>query len=525
MKNKKKIMNVEEWKQQYGDEKPTKKLLEKIMKEVGAVIVNQHHKLSQTLVSGKCFYDSCEGAYEKQLRTVFKSGPFCSICSHFGIDGKKLIKDHRPDVYKSIVQCDIDKDFLMIGSYEMATYRCGETCSRCQTPHEWSSTIRRRIIPSKFGNCPFCSGNRTCQCIQEGEFRCYICKKIKDVKERAGSTTRCKLCRRSMNDGDKTKMIRYIWQRTHSIMKRDRHKYGDLTEQHLLEKYENQEGKCYISGIELALGTFHTWQISVERVVQEGGQYSNDNTLLICREFQNGPRQFSREIWDEMCALVLGVEMKDTEEIDQFIREEMETPDYNLPVPPKPDHPTTSEDGKHYCKYCGEWKEQEEMAYQKASKCKTCRKIERDKQRSTFHGRLHYLFKTAQHGHQKRKLEFTITEQDIENTYLKQHGRCLYSGIPLGFSGQYQMSLERVDPKKGYHPENIALIVLGLNIVDYTRVQHEEDERDGSSGWNREKLLWAVRQNPRQITPKTSSVLEILEKLRMKKQKVFDLTK
>ena len=116
-------------------------------------------------------------------------------------------------------------------------------------------------------------------------------------------------------------------------------------------------------------------------------------------------------------------------------------------------------------------------------------------------------------------------EQDIENTYLKQHGRCLYSGIPLGFSGQYQMSLERVDPKKGYHPENIALIVLGLNVADWSRVQHEEDARDGSSGWNRNKLLWAVQQNPRQIIPKTSSVLEILEQLRLERQNVFDLKK
>lgn len=109
-------MELEEWKQKYGDEKPTKELLETIIKEVDAVIVNNHTKVALTLLSGKCMFELCDGSYEKQLRTVLKSGPFCSICSHFGVDGKKRIKDHRPDVYNSIVQSDVDKDLLINSS-------------------------------------------------------------------------------------------------------------------------------------------------------------------------------------------------------------------------------------------------------------------------------------------------------------------------------------------------------------------------------------------------------------------------
>jgi hypothetical protein len=524
-KNKNETMKFEYWKQKYGDENPKKELLETIMEEVGATIIKHHKKIALQCVSGKCLTYECEYTYEKQLRTLLKSGPFCNFCSHYSVDGRKLIKDYRPDIYNSIVRCDIDKDLLIAGSSVIATYQCGHNCSRCETPHEWSSSIRKRIVPSKFDNCPFCSGNRSCECIKENEFRCYICKKIKDDKERHGDTTRCKLCARQMNDEDKKKMIHYIWQRTNSIMKRDKHKCGDLTEKFLLEKYETQGGLCFISGIPMALGTFHDWQISVERA-REDGPYSNDNVVLICREFQHGCRQYSKDVWDEMCALVIGVEenQDENEKIDKMIREEIETPDYKLQLPPKPDHSTTREDGKRYCKYCEKWKTQEEMAYKKASKCKVCRKIERDKQKSTFHGRMHYLFRTAFENHTRRKIEFDIIERDIEDIYLKQRGRCHYSGIPLGFSGQYQMSLERVNPKKGYTPENIALIVLGLNVADYTRVKHEDDKRDGSSGWNRQKLLEAIQQNPRSITPKSSSVLEVLEKLRMEK-KLFDLRK
>lgn len=518
-------MKIEEWKQTYQHQKPKKELLEKIMKEVDAVIVKQGKCFYFHIVSGKCMFDECNNTYKKSVPYLIKrGGPFCDFCMRYRRplkDTQHLIKTHRPDIYNTIVECEIDKDLLTIGSSTMATFQCGKNCSRCEKPHRWSSTIRRRILPSKFGNCPFCSGNRNCACIQENEFRCYLCKKIKQNEERAGSTTRCKLCSRSMNDGDKIKMIRYVWQRTHSIMKRKKKKCGDLTEQHLHCKYDEQEGKCYISGIKLALGTFHDWQLSVERVIQEGGQYSNENTVLICREFQNAPRQFSREVWDEICALVLGIEDETNENIemiDQLIQEEINTPQYELLLPPKPDHPTTK-DGKRFCKYCNEWKTNEEMAYQNASLCKKCRKHRRDQTKSTFHGRIHYLYKTAQFSHVKRKLDFTITETDIENIYLRQHGRCFYSRIPLGFSGQYQMSLERVDPTKGYIHDNIALIILGLNVGDWTRVKHQEDERDGSSGWNRKKLLWAVKQNPRPILPKTSSVLEILEKLKMDRQK------
>lgn len=516
-------MKVEEWKQLYEGNKPKKGLLETIMKEVGAVVVRQRNSFKDNIVSGKCLFDNCENQYEKSARSLIEhGGPFCDFCLRYKKETRNSLKLYRPDVYNSIVHCAFDKELLTIGMNIMATFQCGYKCSRCESPHEWSTTINKRMMPSKFGNCPFCSGNKNCSCLREGEFRCYICKKIKTEDDRAGSTTRCKLCSRSMNDGDTKKMIRYLWQRTHSLMKRVETKCGDLTEQHLHDKYEAQEGKCYISGIQLALGTFHDWQISVERLVQEGGQYSNDNTVLICREFQHGSRQFSQEVWDDICALVLGVnEDEDETQIRQMIQLEIFTPEPKLRLPPKPNHPTTREDGKRFCKYCSQWKEQEEMGYDKASKCKICRKIERDRRHSTFHGRIHYLWKTAQYGHEKRKLEFTITEQDIEQTYLKQHGRCHYSGIALGFSGQYQMSLERVDPTKGYTPDNIALIVLGLNVADWTRSRHEEDERDGSSGWNREKLLWAVQQNPRTITPKPSSVLQVLEQLRTERQQFF----
>lgn len=518
-------MRMEEWKEKYGNQRPLKKVLEKIMKEIGAEMIERKPAFKDCVVSGTCLTDGCENKYKLITHSLVEVGPFCSFCKRFRKplrENRQLLKDHRPDVYQSIIHCEIDKDLLTMGMNVVATYQCKEACSRCETHHVWSSTINKRNLPSKFGNCPFCSGNQLCPCMKEGEFRCYMCKKIKKDEERSPGNTRCRICTRMMNDGDKKKMIHYLWQRTSSIMKRCENKCGDLTEQHLMEKYENQGGLCFISGIPLALGTFHDWQISVERVVEKGGRYSNDNTVLICREFQSGSRQFTQEIWDDMCALILGAEeeQEDKEMLEELIQKEINTPTPKRRIERRTKKEMVpNEDGKRMCKDCKEWKAEEEMGHRRSVICKACRIVVRNKIKATFHGRLHYMYKTAEHGHVKRKLEFTITEHDLESVYLKQRGRCLYSKIPLEFSGQYQMSLERVDPKKGYLPDNIGLIVLGLNSSDWTRMQHEKDTRDGSSGWNREKLLSAVKQNPRTITPSPSSVLAVLQKLEEERNK------
>jgi hypothetical protein len=60
---------------------------------------------------------------------------------------------------------------------------------------------------------------------------------------------------------------------------------------------------------------------------------------------------------------------------------------------------------------------------------------------------------------------------------------------------------------------NISLIILGLNVGDYTRRKNESDERIGSSGWTRDKLLYALQQTLRNIVPKKSYVRDVISSL------------
>lgn len=47
-----------------------------------------------------------------------------------------------------------------------------------------------------------------------------------------------------------------------------------------------------------------------------------------------------------------------------------------------------------------------------------------------------------------------------------QGGLCAYSGIRMNPRGDWQVSLERKDPKKGYELDNICLICLELNVSE-----------------------------------------------------------
>ena len=71
------------------------------------------------------------------------------------------------------------------------------------------------------------------------------------------------------------------------------------------------------------------------------------------------------------------------------------------------------------------------------------------------------------------------------------------------------MSLNSLSPQ-GYIPSNILLIIIPLNVGDRSGLKNKDDDRKGFSGWNREKILYAVEQNPRNIIPKMTTLKEFL---------------
>lgn len=49
-----------------------------------------------------------------------------------------------------------------------------------------------------------------------------------------------------------------------------------------------------------------------------------------------------------------------------------------------------------------------------------------------------------------------------------------------------------------------------MNVGDFSIMKKDDDDREGFSGWNREKVLYAVAQNPRYIIGQMVKVQDFL---------------
>jgi len=283
-------------------------------------------------------------------------------------------------------------------------------------------------------------------------------------------------------------------------IKQRRSKIGNLTQDNILTKYHNQDGKCLISNMPLMIGRYQNWQLSVERVDQNGN-YDDNNTVLICLEFQSPHRQWNIQLWDEFCSYVKG-SMSDLPNEDEYLQSLIQNIRSKKSSRKTATMVEINEDGQIKCKTCLQWLNSEDF-YKSMLKIGYCKKCEKNKQQSyynTFMGRIVRLKNTSKINIKNRRGEASvhnITVDDIINTYLYQKGRCAYSNIPLQFNGFYQMSLERKNVCKGYTNDNICLIVLPLNVSDQTvKKTTDDDDRYGFSGWNREKVLWESTVDP-----------------------------
>lgn len=81
-----------------------------------------------------------------------------------------------------------------------------------------------------------------------------------------------------------------------------------------------------------------------------------------------------------------------------------------------------------------------------------------------------YYFAETKMNAQQRNLEFTITIEDMWNTYLKQDKKCALTGLPIFFKDSQRRatieqtaSIDRIDSDKGYTPDNIQVVHKDVN--------------------------------------------------------------
>ena len=83
-------------------------------------------------------------------------------------------------------------------------------------------------------------------------------------------------------------------------------------------------------------------------------------------------------------------------------------------------------------------------------------------------------FTRCKHNAANRGHEFCVTEQDILELWEKQGRKCALSELDIGWApiGRiHTISLDRIDNKRGYTPDNIQLLHKDINMMKHTFLQ------------------------------------------------------
>jgi hypothetical protein len=388
-------------------------------------------------------------------------------------------------------------------------WRCLHNCINCNKGHTYTSSPRYRFIDWST-DCPLCLNPNKCDCVADG-FICskcnlYFCNELK-----CSHTNICKICKSKSNDDDLDKIFKRFISNCVKICSR---RQGDrsimnLDIDYLKQLYEEQQGLCWISKNKMSLKTHSDFKISIERLNEEEG-YIKGNVKFICLEFQNGFRQWNPEKFNSFC--------NDYNEFQEIPETDTETSlkNYNGALLKKTKHfnkrkkqqkpYNNKEEQKCLCRTCDLIKSYDKFSTDGINNgiCKECKKEKNDKRKEpSLRAKLKNLVTSSKRGIDLRNtskwrketpLIHTLTFEELLNIYLQQFGRCAYSNRPLTLHGDYMMSLERINTSVGYTKDNCCLICVEFNTADWSISKCSEDNRSGSSGWNKEKIKFIVDQ-------------------------------
>lgn len=100
--------------------------------------------------------------------------------------------------------------------------------------------------------------------------------------------------------------------------------------------------------------------------------------------------------------------------------------------------------------------------------------------RITLKGRLVSIYNSAKSRAKKKDIDFTITPEDLLELYHKQDGICAISEMKMNFktgrrhkANAFIISLDRIDPDKGYTKDNIQYLCWQVNKMKSNLTDNE----------------------------------------------------
>ena len=410
--------------------------------------------------------------------------------------------------YNELVECPKQIDYITLNSEIKLKWTCGNNCINCNKQHIYESHPYYRFI-SKNTNCPLCVNPNKCECINEG-FICNTCNKyFPDTKIKGKSGNCCKICRSKVNDNNLEQIFKVKITNCVSVCKKRGGNRGNmnLDIEYLQQLYQEQKGLCYISKMKMSLKVHSDFNISIERIDETNG-YVKENIQFICIEFQNGRQQWNPSKFNDFCNNYYSFQIiteKDKENIQKIYNEALVKNTKHLKKRKSSQNPYNNIVTQEcLCRICDTIKNYTYFSEYgiKNGKCKECHKIQNDKRNNpSLRLKISILISGSKSGIERRNkskwrlnkpLIHTLTIEELLDIYLQQIGRCAYSNRPLELCGEYMVSLERKDTKIGYTKENCCLICIEFNTTDWSISKCDNDDREGSSGWNKEKLNLVV---------------------------------
>jgi hypothetical protein len=342
--------------------------------------------------------------------------------------------------------------------------------------------------------------SRWCDCVHialDNTIRCTCCQDWK-MSDQFKHGFRCIDCEhKRLNEYGKTS-LGFFKRMIFAMKTATKQKQGngrdicnvELTYQNLLDLYDEQNGKCWYTGIQLNYGSLVDWKISPERLNNDIG-YIKGNVKLVCLEFNNA-RQWTHEKIASLKKLSISkTNLKDLEEQVELASSHKKVISKIIERKLIVDSITV-----YLCLRCKEHKKIDQYTMSKSgtnSYCIPCDSIKRKEYSNTLRGFVLGKIASAKNRSIKRKQEFTIDMEWAFQQLLIQKGRCYYSGIPLTFTinTPWQLSVERLDSCIGYTKENTVLICLEFNTSDHTIQSIGEPE--GSGQWSKDKFNFLLQ--------------------------------
>lgn len=125
---------------------------------------------------------------------------------------------------------------------------------------------------------------------------------------------------------------------------------------------------------------------------------------------------------------------------------------------------------------CGResWRSAYNLTHGITNSCKSCCKCPNDV--NTF---INNYYKRVVRRANREGFECNVTPKYLEELYLSQGKKCALSGLDLEFAPQYRklndqnVSLDRIDPTKGYIVDNVQWVHKHINMMKWKLSQEE----------------------------------------------------